>query len=57
MSDHPTDEALQRRAWAHKAWAATHQAPPEVGWHWREAVRAEDELHRRREARDRRPRP
>jgi hypothetical protein len=57
MSDHPTDEELKRLAWAHKAWAATHQAPPETGWHWREAVRAEEELRQRREARDRGRRP
>lgn len=47
MADPRDDDQLRRDAWAHKAWAATHQAPPEAGWHWREAVRAEEELARR----------
>ncbi|MEB3223253.1 MAG: hypothetical protein VKS61_14350 [Candidatus Sericytochromatia bacterium] len=57
MAEPPTDEALARAAWAHRAFAATHQTPPEAGWHWREAARADEELQRRRETRDQGRRP
>lgn len=57
MADPRDDDELRRTVWARKALAATNQTPPETGWHWREAVRAEEELARREEARRPRRRP